>query len=179
MSQGSGRYQRSSAGMIGAMIVTLLVTIAFVAFRALNRDELSVDPEAVDYLQTVEALQQGNDLEPAYPATLPEGWMARRAVFAANNLAWELDVLTDKKKYIGLRQAELSEKDLIQKYVDPEGVPASEITLAGAVASTWQVWTVDNDDVAYTTELGDEHLLVFGAAGAKQVKAFAASLVVD
>jgi hypothetical protein len=164
--------------MIGAMIVTLLVTAAFVAFRAFNRDDLSVNPQSVDYLEQVHALQQGNDLDPAYPAKLPEGWLARRAVFSADNLAWELDVLTDKTKYIGVRQAEMSAKDLVLKYVDPKGTPASEVTLAGAVAPTWQVWTVDNGDVAYTTTLGHDHLLVFGAAGASTIKAFAASLVV-
>jgi hypothetical protein len=165
--------------MVGAMIVTLLVIIAFVAFRAMNRDELSVDPQAVDYLATVKDLQQGIDIDPAYPVELPEGWIARRAVFSADNLAWELDVLTDQKKYIGLRQAAMSEKDLIKKYVDPKGAPASEVTLKGAVSPTWQSWTVDNGDTAYTTEIGDKHLLVFGAAGADEVKAFAASLVVD
>jgi hypothetical protein len=168
--------------MVGAMIVTLLVIIAFVAFRALNRDELSVDPQAVDYLQTVEALQQGTDLDPAYPVKLPAGWIATRAVFSADNLAWELDVLTDQKKYIGVRQAAMPEKDLVKKYVDEKGLRASEVTLKGAVTPTWQSWTVDGDDTAYTTELGGsggEHLLVFGAAGASEVKAFAASLVVD
>jgi hypothetical protein len=184
VSQGSGRYQRSASGMVGAMIVTVLVIIAFVGFRALNRDDLSVDPQSVDYLQAVEALQEGNDLDPAYPVKLPAGWIATRAVFSADNLAWELDVLTDQKKYIGVRQAAMSEKDLVRKYVDEKGLRSAEITLPGAVSPTWQSWTVDNDDTAYTTTLGEsgesggEHLMVFGAAGAAEVKAFAASLVV-
>jgi len=165
--------------MAGAMIVTILVIIAFVAFRALNRDELVVEPTSVDYLETVHALQEGNDLKPAYPVTLPKGWIATRAVFSADNLAWELDVLTDQKKYIGVRQAVMPDKDLIKKYVDEKGQRASEVTLADAVTPTWQSWTVDGDDSAYTTELDGEHLLVFGAAGDKTVKAFAASLVVD
>ena len=42
-------YQRSASGLVGALLVTLLVIGAFVAFRALNRDELEVGPEAVDY----------------------------------------------------------------------------------------------------------------------------------
>jgi hypothetical protein len=167
--------------MVGAMLVTVLAIVAFVAFRAINRDDLSVDPQSVDYLQTVEALQQGSDLDPAYPVRLPNGWIATRAVFSADNLAWELDVLTDKEKYIGVRQAAMSEKDLVSKYVDEKGLRASEVTLKGAVTPTWQSWTVDNDDTAYTTTLGGsrgEHLMVFGAAGSAEVKAFAASLVV-
>ena len=53
MSEQGGRYQRSFAGMIGALLITLLVIGAFVAFRALNRDELDGGPKPVDYLETV------------------------------------------------------------------------------------------------------------------------------
>ncbi|WP_147384767.1 DUF4245 domain-containing protein [Nocardioides cavernaquae] len=179
MSQGSGRYQRSAAGMVGAMIVTLLVIIVFVAFRAVNRDELIVRPEAVDYLQTVEALQQGDDLDPVYPPTLPEGWIARRAVFSAEHLAWELDILTDDEKYIGLRQAVMPEQDLIEEYVDEEGEPEGSTGLGGTMNLEWEGWKVDGDDTAFTTKIDGATVLVFGSAPAAEVKAFAASLVVD
>ena len=58
MSEQGGRYQRSFAGMIGALLITLVVIGAFVAFRALNRDELERRPEAVDYLETVGFVQE-------------------------------------------------------------------------------------------------------------------------
>lgn len=192
MSQGSGRYQRSAAGMVGAMIVTLLAIIVFVAFRAINRDELVIEPTAVDYLETVEALQQGNDLTPAYPVTLPKDWIATRAVFSAENLAWELDLLTADKKYIGIRQAALRDRDLIEEYVDEEGRAGEVIGIDGGVATEWTTWAVDGGDTAYTAMLGlqrgdeanpapeqGEVLLVFGAAPDREIKQLAGSLVQD
>jgi hypothetical protein len=194
VSQGSGRYQRSAAGMVGAMIVTLLAIVAFVAFRAINRDDLVIEPTAVDYLETVEALQQGNDLDPAYPPTLPEGWIATRAVFSADNLAWELDVLTDEEKYIGIRQAAIRDKDLIEEYVDEDGRAGEVIGIDSGVATEWRTWSVDGSDIAYTAPLGIQRgddpspdldrgkgqtVLVFGAATDKEITALAASLVQD
>lgn len=193
MAQGSARYERSAAGMVGAMIVTLLVILAFVAFRALNRDDLQVEPTSVDYLQVVEGLQ-GNDLDPAYPSRLPKGWQATRAVYDPENLAWELDLLTDDERYIGVRQAALRDKDLIEEYVDDEG-KAGEVTgFDTGVAPEWTTWEVDNDDRAYTAPLGlpqvDETtpelergqgttLLVFGSASAADFEALIGELVLD
>jgi len=70
-----GRYQRSSSGMVGALLVTLLVIGAFVAFRACNRTDLVVDPEHVDYLTQVGFAQEAGD-QVVYPASLPTGWFA-------------------------------------------------------------------------------------------------------
>lgn len=194
MAQGSARYERSAAGMVGAMVVTLLVILAFVAFRALNRDELLVEPSAVDYEQMVEGLQSGTDLDPAYPVELPSGWIATRAVYDAENLAWELDLLTDDKKYVGLRQAVLRDKDLVEEYVDEEGEPEDVIGIDSGVATEWRPWAVDGDDTAYTTALGTQRgdepnpaleqgkgqtLLVFGAVSAEELQEFAGLLVQD
>ena len=44
MSERPGRYERSTSGMVGAMIVTLLVILAFVVFRACNRTDLRSSP---------------------------------------------------------------------------------------------------------------------------------------
>lgn len=178
MAQGSARYERSAAGMVGAMIVTVLVIIVFVAFRALNRDELVVERDAVDYLQMVEGLQGGNDLHPAYPETLPDGWTATRAIYDADNLAWELDVLTDEGAYIGLRQAAIRDRDLVEEYADPEAKPGKDVDLTSAVATAWRAWDVDGDDTAYTAELADgEVLLVFGAAPAREIAEYVDLLV--
>ena len=70
VSQQPGRYQRSTSGMVGALLVTLLVILAFVAFRALNRSNLDVKPERVDYLAQVRYAQQAGS-EVVYPARLP------------------------------------------------------------------------------------------------------------
>ncbi len=70
-----GRYQRSASGLLGALLVTLLVIGAFVAFRALNRDELETSPDSVDYLEQA-ALAQEAGLDVVYPRDLPDGWQA-------------------------------------------------------------------------------------------------------
>jgi hypothetical protein len=177
MAQGSARYERSAAGMVGAMIVTLLVILAFVAFRALNREDLNVQPNSVDYLQAVEGLQ-ANGLTPAYPAKLPKGWQATRAVFETDNLAWELDLLTADKRYVGIRQADLRDKDLVAKYVDDQGRQGGPAHFATDVATDWTSWDVDDDDSAYTAVLGkDTTLLVFGSASHKQIEQLVDGLV--
>ena len=37
-SPGGGRYQRSSGGLVGAMVVTVVAVVAFVALRAFTTD---------------------------------------------------------------------------------------------------------------------------------------------
>lgn len=195
MAQGSARYERSAAGMAGAMIVTLLVILAFVAFRALNRDDLDVQPDSVDYLQVVQGLQSGGGLEPAYPARLPKGWQATRAVYDTRNLAWELDLLTADKRYVGIRQADLRDKDLIAKYVDDQGKQGGPVSFDHtAVATEWKSWEVDGGDRAYTAPLGMQRgdepnpqlergkgttLLVFGSAPKKDIEKVIDELVLD
>lgn len=196
MAQGSARYERSAAGMVGAMVVTLLVILAFVAFRALNRDDLVVEPHEVDYLAMVEGLQAGSDLEPAYPASLPKGWIATRAVYNADNLAWELDLLTDDGKYVGLRQAAVRDRDLLEDYGYEDVRPGDTIGIDSGVATEWRTWTFKDrgEDTAYTTSLGVQRgdepnpalelgkgqtLLVFGAASKTEIKHFAGLLVQD
>lgn len=175
MAQGSARYERSAAGMVGAMIVTLLLILAFVAFRAINRNDLQVEPNSVEYLEVVEGLQ-ANDLDPAYPPRLPQGWTATRAVYDPESRTWELDLLTDDERYLGIRQAALRDQDLVEEYVDDEGEPEGVTGLGGELNLEWEGWEVDNDDTAFTTTLGEEGLLVFGSAPASQVKELAASL---
>lgn len=60
MSEQPGRYQRSFSGMLGALVVLLLVIGGFVAFRAVTRDDLEVEVETVDYLETVGFAQDGD-----------------------------------------------------------------------------------------------------------------------
>jgi hypothetical protein len=196
MAQGNARYERSAAGMVGAMIVTLLVILAFVAFRALNRDPLVVSPTKVDYQQVVRELQGAGDLDPAYPAELPKGWSATRAVYNADNLAWELDVLTADGSYIGLRQATTRDRDLLEEYGYEEVRSGATIGIGSAVSPEWKTWAFKgrSGDTAYTTALGlqwgdepnpsrergkGQTLLVFGSASPKEIQKFAGLLVQD
>jgi hypothetical protein len=161
---------------------------------ALNRDDLRVEPSSVDYLQIVEGLQAGGDLEPAYPARLPKGWQATRAVFDRDNLAWELDLLTADKRYIGVRQAAMRDKDLVEEYVDDQAQPGQVTGFDTGVATEWTSWKVDDDDAAYTAVLGMQRgdepnpalergkgttLLVFGSAPHHDIEKLIGELVLD
>lgn len=197
MAQGSARYERSAAGMVGALIVTLLVILAFVAFRAINRDPLSVHPDKVDYLQVVKDLQGAGGLDPAYPAELPKGWSATRAVYNADNLAWELDLLTADGRYIGLRQAIVQRAgDLLEEYGYEQVHEGATIGIDSAISPEWKTWTFKghSDDTAYTANLGvqwgdepnpsrergkGQTLLVFGGASPKELQQFIGLLAQD
>ena len=109
MSEQPGRYQRSTSGMVGALLVTLLVILAFVGFRALNRSDLDVKPEHVDYLAQVGYAQQaGADV--VYPARLPSGWYATQVdvLARAARLELELSMLTGDGQYVGLVESPTS-----------------------------------------------------------------------
>ena len=73
----AARYERSFGGLVGSMIVLVVVLVAFVVLRSLNRDDPEVRPEAVDYLETVR-LAQAAGLDVVYPPSLPGG-VARHA----------------------------------------------------------------------------------------------------
>ena len=92
VSEQPGRYQRSVSGMVGAMVVLLLVMAAYVGFRALNRDELEVEPETVDYLEAVQFAQDA-DWTVVYPPAVPEGWRST-SVESQQGEAWGIGFLT-------------------------------------------------------------------------------------
>jgi hypothetical protein len=175
-----GRYQRSTSAMVGALIVTLLVIGAFVAFRALNRTNLDVRPGKVDYLAQVRYAQQaGTDV--AYPARLPAGWTATQVTFSAGPPAGiELSMLTSDDAYAGFVQSAESVPELLATYVDPHAAGGGSVTVRGAVASHWSRWTDGSGDTALATQLGhgkeQSSLLVFGTATSAQLEALAASL---
>lgn len=182
MSERAGRYQRSMAGMVGAMLVTLLVIIAFVAFRAVNRDDPDYQPEAVEYLPQVEGVQanDGFRIRPAYPPTLPDGWTATQAYAELDDQLWSLNLLTDEGRFLGVRQSgRLPVDSLVEDYVDEDAEEGGTVELSGALAGEWTEWTDASGDYALVRELGrDEVVLVVGTGDEAEIRAFAESLVV-
>jgi len=147
--------------MVGALLVLLLVIGAFVGFRALNRDELEVEPERVDYLGAVEAAQS-EDRRVAYPPTLPSGWRAT-SVDAAAGVDWGLGFLTPDG-FAGVRQADDSTADLLEAYVDEETSSLPAVEVDGDLGGRWEAYEDAEGDLAYATEVGGQTLLVFGSA---------------
>jgi hypothetical protein len=147
--------------MVGAMLVLLLLIGAFVGFRALNREELEVEPERVDYLAAVEAAQSG-DWQVAYPATLPSDWQAT-SIDAAAGVDWGIGFLTPDG-FAGVRQSESSLSELLRTYVDEETRSLPPVEVAGDLGGRWQAYADAEGDLAYASEVDGQALLVFGSA---------------
>ena len=168
--QQGGRYQRSASGLLGAMLVILLVVGAFVAFRALNRDDLEVSPESVDYLEQAR-LAQDAGLDVVYPRDLPEGWQATNVeVVPGERPVWAVSLLTDDQRYVGVRQEDDQLDDLLETYVDEAAESRPDVRVEGSVAQEWQVFADDGGDLAYATELGDDVVMVYGSAGEEDLR---------
>jgi len=176
VSEQAGRYQRSFSGMIGALLVTLLVIGGFVAFRALNRDEVDTGPETVDYLETVDAVQEGG-ISVLYPPSLPSGWRATSVDYQpGEEPAWGLGFLTDGDTFVGVRQEDEPLDDLLAAYVDEQPAEVGEVDVSGAVEPTWRVFEDAGGDTAYAAKHGADWVLVYGSAPREDVEAMVGSL---
>lgn len=163
--------------MVGAMLVVLVVIGAFVAFRAVNRDDVEIQREPVDHLATVEGMQQEGERWLAYPPTLPEGWIAT-AVAVEAGPRWALSLLTEDERFVGVRQARgASVEALVDEYVDDAAVEGDAVRLDSALATQWRSFTDEGGDYAVAADLGRTAVLVVGTAPADEVQALAASLV--
>ena len=159
-----GRYQRSIAGGIGSMIVLIAVVLAFVAFRAVFRDNDAVDVEPVDYLAVVAPAQEAG-IQLVYPPSLPEGWTATSVAFVPGGRpAFGVGMLTDDDLFVGVRQADEELADLLVTYVDADAVKGDVVTVDGAIVPEWQEWSDDGGDHAYSATVGDTEVLVYGSA---------------
>ncbi len=165
MSEQPGRYERSAGGLIGALLVLLVVVGAFVVLRELGRDELEVEPEAIDYLPVVESVQESGR-EVAYPPSLPEGWQATSVdAGPADDVVFGLGMLTAEDRFAGLRQESTTLEKLVEVYVDENADPGEPIQAgSGELAGEWRTFTDQDGDTAFGREEQDGTLLVYGSA---------------
>lgn len=160
MSEQPGRYQRSFSGMIGAMVVLLVVVIAFVLFRDLNRNEPESPVEPVDYRQPASYAREAADFPLLAPRRLPEGWVATSVRFTGGRQqAWHLGVLTDKERYVGLEQSPKPAEEMVEEHVDPDAQEGPTVRVDG---QTWQTWTDEGGDRALVREDESVTTLVVG-----------------
>ena len=177
VSEQAGRYQRSFSGLIGALVVTLVAITAFVVFRALNRDDLDVRPEPVDYLGSVKYIRESGG-SVVYPRALPSGWVATSADYSpGRNPEWDLGVLTTQDKFVGLHLEDASVEELVGDYVDENATEGDQIQLTSEVATTWRSFTDSGGDYALAAEIGDQTLVVFGSADPSEIRDYTASLL--
>ncbi len=171
----AGRYQRSAGGMVGALVVLLALVGAFVAFRALSRDDPPSPVREVDYVQVADYARKQTDFEVVAPTSLPAGWRATTVSYIdGEDGRWHLGLLTGQDDYVGLEQAESSEESMVATYVDEAAVPGDAIDVAGL---PWTTWSDDGGDLALVREVGGTVTLVVGNEVPRQeLVDFAASL---
>ena len=93
-------YQRSTSGLVGALVVTLLVIGAFVAFRALTRDELETRPVwavslLTDQQRYLGIRQEDDQLDDLLATYVDENVESRPDVRVAGSVAKDWQVFAD------------------------------------------------------------------------------------
>ncbi|HQR26124.1 MAG TPA: DUF4245 family protein [Nocardioides sp.] len=173
------RYQRSTGGLIGALVITLVVITAFVLLRALNRTDLEVHPDPVDYRAAVVALQETGQ-RPVYPRALPAGWTATSVdVPRGDQRDWGIGMLTDTGGFVGVQQSVEPLGDLLETYVDQDTTEGDPIRVDGSVAGTWRSFSDSGGDRAYAAEVGDWTVLVYGSAPDADLREVVSGLTTD
>ena len=172
MSEKPGRYQRSSNGLIGALLVTLLAIGAFVTVRSLGRTDVEIEREPVDYAAAAEAARDAG-FDVVAPSALPSGWTATAVDLKQTDPPeWGMGVLTADGKFVGLRQETESASDLVEVNMDEDADEGDPLSVDSAVGDSWQSWTDEGGDTGYAIEYGDQTLLVYGSAPAEDLQEF-------
>lgn len=177
--QANPRSQTSIAGMVGALVVVVVLVLAWVGFRALTSENEATPVRTVDWRAWVEAGRSEQRLMVFAPEALPPGWRATSVDYVGgNDASWHVGLLTDAGKYVGIEEAQSSSERLVEQYVDEDAERGDDVTIGG---ETWETWTDAGGDYALvrSIEIGGrpyESLLVVGSAPAKEVRDFAASL---
>ncbi len=176
---GPGRYQRSSGGLLGALVVTVLAVVAFSVFRSATRENPTVPVRAVDYLAVVTAARAGADLELLAPPRLPLGWKATSATWDPAEEQWHLGILTDEQDYVGVEESRAAAEELVRAHVDKAATRGEDVTIGGR---SWQTWTDAGGDygVVRPVDPGDRGagtVLVVGTAPEAEIRDLAAALV--
>lgn len=173
MSEQPSRHQRSMSGMIGALAVTLVAITAFVGWRALNRDDLQIEPEPVDYLDSVRAVQ-AEGARVVYPPELPAGWVATSAQYrAGREPVWSVGALTDDGAFAGFREQPESVEQLVEDYVDDQATEGDAVLLDSSLADSWRSFSDADGDYALAAEVAGSTVLVYGSAAAEKIEALA------
>ena len=166
------RYTRSFSGMVGALIVTVLFVVAFVAWRSLFRTDVDDTPVAVDWQESVKLAEQA-DLRVVHPRELPAGWTATSTdLSAGDDPRWGLGVLTEDGDFVGIRQQDSSVDDLVDLYVDEKAEAGDDADVPSEISDTWQTFSDAGGDHGYATEIDDEAVLVYGSAPVDDIEAY-------
>ena len=174
-----GRYQRSNGGLVGAMIVSVVLVLLFVGYRAAFRDNKATPLPDVDYSISLKAGRAEKELMVLAPPSLPRGWRATSASYHPGSApTWHLGLLTPDKEYVGVEESRATVGQLVQEHVDPDAARGKDVTIAG---ERWQSYTDSGGDYAVARSLRQggrsvESYVVVGSAPDATIRAFAATL---
>jgi hypothetical protein len=172
-----GRYQRSTGGLVGSMIVLVLVVLGIVIFRGAFRETPEYESPALDHLEFVASIQQLG-LQPVYPAELPGGWTTKDASYRAGSRPMvDLVFTTDDEHTAGVHQEDAGERDLLVTYVGT-GVTENDDALSTDLAS-WTGWDDTDGDHAWTAEIGDDTVLVYSSGDHDELRDLVESLTME
>jgi len=165
------------------MVVVVLFVLAYVAFRAIARDNDEVQYQSPsDYQAAVssglDAVCNHNQLQGWAPSSPPRGWrLINQPSYTSD---WHLG-LTDGTGYLVVEEGLASRRDVTAKAIQGEETPAGKVTING---KSWSAYTYPHGGYAVSRAMEakipryKETLVVAGGAGATpaQVRDFAASL---
>ncbi len=177
VSEQPGRYQRSTSGLIGAMVVLLLVVAGFVAFRAINRNDASrpVATVPTDQVRAVTTAAREAGMSAWLPTPVPAGWRITSISFVPGERpTWHVGMLTKDDQYVGIEERTESVPTLVATYVDKEAVAGTDEDLSGR---TWATWTDSGGDFAMTTTQGPTTYLIGGSATPDEVRSVVSASV--
>ncbi|MGN6723499.1 MAG: DUF4245 family protein [Marmoricola sp.] len=173
------RYELPLSNMVGAMVVVVLFVLAFVIFRAVNRDNSSVRPEAVDYHPIAAQGRTDGRIDVWAPPSLPKGWSATAARYdTGTNPHWHLSA-SDGKHYLGVEEGIDGLAAELHLALQGNPMPAGKVEISGV---TWSVYTDAQGNYALARSMPSktprypETLVVVGTTSPSQVRAYAASL---
>lgn len=142
------------------MLVLVVLVLAFVLFRDLNRSDPPSPVRAVEYIQAAEFASEQASFDLVTPASLPEGWRATTVEYVpGNDDRWHLGLLTDEDRYVGLEQADASAESLVETHVDDAAVRGEPVEIDG---ERWTTWTDEGGDLALVRRAGETTTLVVG-----------------
>lgn len=171
----AGRYQRSAAGMVGAMVVLVAVVVGFVALRDANRADPRSPVSAVEFTRAADFAQQKAGFDLLVPVSLPQGWRATTVEYVpGDEERWHLGLLTDDDRYVGIEQADDSVRTMVERHVDVQTKRGDPVEVDGA---SWATYTDDGGDLALVRrDAGTTSLVVGHEVPRAELVAFVASL---
>lgn len=162
-------YPRTFGALIGSMIFLLVLVVPIVLivqWRGNLEREVSGANKIykADWAEAVRSAQAA-DLDVLYPRELPSsGWYANTdpSYQSGDEPAWTMSFVKGETSYVGLELSSRSAQSMAQKNVDPQARKGDEVDIETDVATTWTEWSDADGDNAYSTEIGDQTLMLWG-----------------